>query len=60
MNGFGLEGAEAIGKALKNNRTLFELDISHNRVPLEGAIAIAHGLQTNDILKKLKVRDAYS
>ena len=56
MNGFSGIGAEAFGRALKHNRGLTELDISHNRVPEEGAGHIALGLQTNDSLKVLKVR----
>ena len=55
MNGFSGPGAEAFGRALKHNRTLAELDISHNRVPEEGAGHIALGIQTNDTLRVLKV-----
>ena len=55
MNGFGVEGAKAIGTALKSNRTLLELDLSHNRVPEEGATEIAQGMRENDVLQILKV-----
>jgi len=55
MNGFGRPGAEALGKALKNNRTLIELNISHNRMPEIAAQDIAKGLQVNDNLKVLRV-----
>lgn len=55
MNGFGREGADAIGKALKTNRTLLELNLYHNRIPENGVQSIANGLQTNDALKILKV-----
>ena len=55
MNGFSGPGAEAFGRALKHNRTLTELDLSHNRVPEEGAGHIALGIQTNDTLRVLKV-----
>lgn len=55
MNGLGLEGAVAMGKALKNNRTLLQLDLSFNRIPEAGAGHIAVGLQTNDTLQGLKV-----
>ena len=56
MNGFSGPGAEAFGRALKHNRGLTELDLSHNRVPQEGAGHIALGLQTNDTLAVLKVK----
>ena len=55
MNGLGLEGGAAIGKALGQNRTLLSLDIRANRIPKEAATVIARGLQTNDILQELKV-----
>lgn len=55
MNGFAQDGSEAMGKALKNNRTLLELDLSHNRIPEAGAVAISQGLQHNDTLKVLRV-----
>lgn len=55
MNGLGLAGAEAMGKALKVNRTLLDLDISFNRIPEEGAGHMAVGLQVNDVLQSLKV-----
>jgi len=56
MNGFSDVGAEALGRALKHNRTLMELDVSHNRISEIGAGHIALGLQTNDVLKCLKVK----
>lgn len=55
MAGLGQEGAEAMAKALKENRTLLELDISLNRINLEGAQALARGIKENDTLKVLKV-----
>ena len=55
MNGLGSEGAEAMGKALKVNRTLLQLDLSFNRIPQIGAGYLAVGLQTNDTLQGLKV-----
>ena len=55
MNGLGLDGAECMGKALKTNRTLLQLDISFNRIPERGAGFIAVGLQTNDVLQGIKV-----
>lgn len=57
MNGLGKDGAEAMGKALRVNRTLLELDISFCRISLEGAAHIAYGLQTNETLTTLKVRE---
>ena len=44
-----------MGKALKTNRTLLQLDISFNRIPERGAGFIAVGLQTNDVLQGIKV-----
>ena len=55
MNGLGSEGAEAMGKALKVNRTLLQMDLSYNRIPEVGAGYLAVGLQTNDTLQGLKV-----
>lgn len=55
MNGFSEMGAEALGRALKHNRGLTELDVSHNRIADHGAGHIGLGLQTNDVLKVLKV-----
>lgn len=55
MAGLGKLGAQAIMEALKHNRTLIELDISFNRIPIEGANFIAAGLRHNDTLKVLKV-----
>ena len=56
MNGFGLEGAKAMAHALIHNRTLMELDLSHNRIPLQGAIAIGKGINCNEVLVTIKVR----
>jgi hypothetical protein len=55
MAGLGKEGAEAISRALRENRTLLELDISLNRINMEGAIALAKGVKENDTLTVLKV-----
>ena len=55
MAGLGKQGATALMDALQDNRTLIELDISFNRIPLEGAKDIAEGLKDNDTLKVLKV-----
>ena len=56
MNGFGQEGAEALGTALRTNSTLTDLDLSHNRVPDVGLLGMAKGLQGNEGLVTLKVR----
>ena len=55
MAGLGRDGAEAISEALKENRTLLELDISLNRIGLEGAKNIAKGMKENDTLQVLRV-----
>lgn len=55
MNGFGLEGAKAMGHALTHNRTLLDLDLSSNRIPLQGAVLLAKGINTNDLLATLRV-----
>lgn len=55
MNGFGLEGAKAMAQALIHNRTLMELDLSHNRIPLQGAIALGRGINCNDVLVTIRV-----
>ena len=54
-NGLGNEGALAVGDCLRNNNILTELDITCNRITLDGAIAIAKGLDTNENLRILKV-----
>lgn len=43
-NGFGLEGAVALGEALNVNNVLEELDISSNRFNAEAAVCIAKGV----------------
>lgn len=55
MAGLAKAGSEAMMKALKHNRTLKELDISFNRIPVEGATFLASGLKENDVLQQLKV-----
>ena len=54
-NGFGAEGAKSMGHALKHNQCLEELDLSHNRIPEEGAMYLASGIVVNDQLRALKV-----
>jgi len=55
MAGLGQEGAELLARALRENRTLLELDVSLNRINGEGATAIAKGVRENDTLQVLKV-----
>lgn len=47
MNGLASEGALGIGNSLRFNKTLLQLDISSNRINIEGAIHIAKGKVTN-------------
>lgn len=54
-NGFAVEGAKGIGKALEENRTLKELDISNNRLEAKGVGELLKGLRENDTLNFLKV-----
>lgn len=54
-NGFGNEGALALGEALKFNNTLVYLDLSNNRISDEGVGMLCRGLEANDTLRTLKV-----
>lgn len=54
-NGFGNEGALALGEALKFNNTLVYLDLSNNRINNEGVGMLCRGLEANDTLRTLKV-----
>lgn len=55
MNGFGTNGAKAIGMALEANCTLTSLDLSNNRVNIEGCASIARALGKNDTIKEVYV-----
>ncbi|XP_072288554.1 uncharacterized protein lrrc74b isoform X2 [Eucyclogobius newberryi] len=55
FNGFGKEGAVALGQMLKENNVLEELNISNNRIPPEGVIRLAMGLRANKTIKSLNV-----
>ncbi|XP_028312717.1 leucine-rich repeat-containing protein 74B [Gouania willdenowi] len=55
FNGFGKEGAAALGLVLKENNILEDLNVSNNRIPPEGAIYLATGLKVNKTLKSLNV-----
>ena len=54
-NGFGQAGCLALGQALKENRTLKELDIASNRLTVEAVGGLMKGLQENDGLNILRV-----
>lgn len=54
-NGFGNEGALALGEALKFNNTLVYLDLGNNRITNEGVGMLCRGLEANDTLRTLKV-----
>lgn len=55
MNGFGNEGALALGDALKLNSCLVYVDVSRNGITNEGASRISKGLENNECLQVLKV-----
>jgi len=46
-NVFDVDGARALGKALKTNTTLSLLDIGHNRIRLTGLKSITDGILAN-------------
>lgn len=54
-NGFGNEGALAIGEALKFNNTLVHLNLNNNRITNEGVAMLCRGLEFNDTLRVLLV-----
>lgn len=54
-NGFANEGSNALGKALEKNRTLKSLDISNNRIGIDGIRVLIKGLKQNEGLSSLKV-----
>uniref|UniRef100_A0A8C8WHR9 Uncharacterized protein n=1 Tax=Panthera leo TaxID=9689 RepID=A0A8C8WHR9_PANLE len=56
MNGFGNEGATALGEVLRLNNSLVYIDISSNDISNEGVIKISKGLEFNESLKVLKVK----
>lgn len=47
-NIFDVDGARALGKALKTNTSLVDLDIGHNRIRLTGLKCIAEGILANN------------
>lgn len=54
-NGFGDEGAVAIGEALEENCTLLRLDMSNNRIAFDGCRALAKAIGVNTTLEHLAV-----
>ncbi len=50
-NVFDVDGARALGKALKTNSTLEFLDIGHNRIRLTGLKSIIDGIKANPTSK---------
>ena len=49
------EGAKLIAEAIKVNKTLQELDISHNNISDDGAAAISDALKSNNLLQILNM-----
>lgn len=54
-NGFGNEGALAMGEALKFNNSLVYLNLNNNRLTNEGVGMLCRGLEANDTLQVLLV-----
>ncbi|WAQ99763.1 LR74A-like protein, partial [Mya arenaria] len=54
-NGFGLEGCHELGKALKVNRSITDLDLSANRVNFDCFKLILRGLKRNNSVITLKI-----
>ena len=50
-----LEGAKLIAELLKEDTSLLELDISDNKIGIEGAIAISQGLGFHKTLLDLNI-----
>lgn len=48
--------ARAIGKLLNGHSHLVSLDLTNNRISVQGAAAIAHALAKNETLKSLSLR----
>ena len=56
-NGFCGDSCKVLGSALKENGTLRELDLSYNRLDAEAVGGLMKGVQVNEILSTLKVRE---
>ena len=55
-NGLSDNGAAALGRCARLNKTLRELDVSNNRISANGARVFATGLKKNTCLEVLRVR----
>jgi hypothetical protein len=55
MNGLGNEGAFGVADIIKLSGTITSIDVSNNRIAAAGATVIGKSLETNDVLKILKV-----
>lgn len=55
-NGFGPNEGQFIGDCIRQNGALEEFNINANRLNTLNAFAIAEGLQVNDSLQILKVK----
>lgn len=58
-NGFGNEGALALGEALKFNNTLVSLSLNNNRLTNEGVTMLCRGLEFNNTLQVLQVGEKF-
>ena len=56
MNGFSDSGAKALSNALLVNKSLLHLDISNNRIGLEGAQNLSRIFEKTTPLAELMVR----
>ncbi|KAH3839944.1 hypothetical protein DPMN_113384 [Dreissena polymorpha] len=54
-NGLGLEGCHELGKALKVNQALTDLDLSSNRINFDAFKLVMRGLRKNKHIETLKV-----
>jgi len=54
-NGLSDDGAVALGRCARLNKTIRDLDVSNNRISATGAKVFAAGLKKNDCLEILRV-----
>jgi len=57
LNFIGERGGQALGQALRSNRTLMEIDLDRNRIGDQGAFAIGSALQINRTIKRVNLND---
>jgi len=55
-NGLSDDGAAALARCVRLNKTIRHLDVSNNRISAIGARVFAAGLKKNDCLEVLRVR----